>query len=335
MTSAIDHVRLGWAALAASGRVGDAEFAITRLPVTARGEPILLALDAASGQHLLVPTEHGPEDASAVAVQLRNRTLVLEGTTQAFADIVCPDPALRDAYDHLLAAMLEAVARKPDDPRGACLDTLGKWRHLLRSAADSGASTTKLAGLVGELLVVKEIVAADPGRRIDVWAGPTGGRHDLRRGTTALEVKTTLSHTERRTTVHGIDQLEPPAGNLSLVLTRLEPVADGPLNVVDLAEDIIGLGAPARDVYERMTRSGSPAGSAEHHRAVTFALREQLWYAVDNGFPRLTKASLIDGTLPDGVKDVTYDIDLDGVPGLSPSQTTAIVDALAKGAEGQ
>ena len=229
--------------------------------------------------------------------------------------------------------MLETIAKQPSVPRDACLETLGRWRHLLRSAS-GGISRHHVSPAWSASCSWSRTSSAQTPRS-DSTSGPGSEWKDATTYAAVaplVEVKTTLSHVERRTTIHGIDQLEiPDDGTLHVVLTRLEPVAGGPLNVVDLAEDIIALGASAAGVYDRMARSGSPAASADDHRAVTFALREQLWFAVDEQFPRVSSAdSFVDGALPHGVKDMTYEIDLAGVGELDPAAAQGTIVTLAQ-----
>ena len=88
-----------------------------------------------------------------------------------------------------------------------------------------------------------DVVRTRPPHRVECWVGPTGGRHDFRRGAIAVEVKTTRAHTSRQVTIHGEDQLDAPDGGaLHLHFVRLEEVPSGGASVTSLVDDLLTVG---------------------------------------------------------------------------------------------
>lgn len=301
----VDRIRLGWVVLAEAGAPSEGD--VTTHPL--EGE-WLLGLGAGDSPCLLVPSaEPGPEERKGV-VTVSSRELDSDGGRRAFVLVSCGEPALRDVFDHFLAAVVEAQEKTPDrHPAATAIVVLTRWRALFRPSRDA-LGPAELAALLAELMVLAEIVERDPQRSPGVWVGPTGARHDLRRGTTAIEVKSTLSHTTREAGINGIDQLEPPAGgSLTLAWHRLERVEDGPLTVFGLVDRLIAAGVPAQQLYGLLEEAGSPPSLREAHDAVRFDLRDRAFFAVAGDFPRIVPATF-SGGLPPGVDDLRYRISL-------------------------
>lgn len=301
----VDQIRLGWVVLAEAGppAAGDVR-------THALDGPWLLGLDSDATPCLLTQVgEPGPEDRNGV-VTVVNRELDTGEGRRDFVVVGCRRLSLRDAFDHFAAGVVEAGREIPDrHPAATALAVLARWRELFRPASDA-LGPAELAALVAELLVLEEIVGRDPARSLGVWAGPDGARHDFRRGTTAIEVKSTLSHTTRSASINGIDQLEAPrGGSLALAWYRLERVEDGPHSVFGLADRIVAAGASAEGLYGLLERAGSPPSLREAHDAVRFDLREREFFTVADGFPRIIPASF-DGGCPPGVDDLRYSVGL-------------------------
>jgi hypothetical protein len=322
----VDQIRLGWVVLAEAGAPGTADVRTHSL----RG-PWLLGIDAEAMPCLLTEVgEPGPEDSDG-AVTVTNRELDTAEGRRNFIVVSCRQLSLRDVFDHFAAGVVEAGLESPDrHPAATALAVLARWRELFRPAS-AALGPLELAALVAELLVLEEIVARDPAGSLSVWAGPGGARHDFRQGNVAIEVKSTLSHTARRASINGIDQLEaPPGGSLTLAWHRLERVAGGPHSVFGLADRIIAAGAPAGQLYGLLEQAGSPPSLREAHEAVRFDLRERAFFAVDGDFPRIVPASFPAGA-PAGVDDLRYTVEL---PGPDAALGTSTVEELLAGMAG-
>jgi len=311
----LDDLRLSWTALAAGPEPEGGEghhMATLPLPERAGGSSILLGRDLDDRRHLLVPTADAEvtEDTSSDAVQILELELGTGPKRLRYADVVCRMPRLAEVFDDLILAILRTIGPDAAEAPEVCSRTLEDWRAMLRPPAREPLSVRQTAGLVAELHTAIELVRDDPERRIDVWTGPTGARHDFRRGDRALEVKASLSQGEATTEIHGIEQLAAPeGGTLHLVWMRLEQVPDGRVSVALLVERLRKLigGSPA--LYLRLTEAGwRPEAAAEQ---LTFEIRERRVYRVEEPFPRLHPANLVAGAAPAGVRNVRYEIALD------------------------
>jgi hypothetical protein len=328
----LDQLRVSWTALSAapgpSGH-GVATLALDDQLPTGRA---VVARDLDGRRHLLVPraqAEPVMEDRESGAVQILALSLGEGAAATEFVDVVCRDPKLADVFDDLILAILRELVRDGTQPNAACLRVLEEWRQMLRPPPREPLSVNQTAGLVAELMVASAILVRDPAHRIDVWTGPSPGRHDFRRGRLAIEVKATLSTGEPTPEIHGIEQLEaPPDGELYLVWMRLERVPGGQLTVAGLVEDLRRLVGGGPPVYERLMESGWRPESASE--AIQFELRERRVHAVRDAFPRLVPR-MIAGGVPPGLVNVRYSINLDaaGTPPLTDTETDILFQTIA------
>ncbi len=301
----VDQIRLGWIVLSESGSRTSSGVSTQQLTEIGPWN-VLLGRDIAGTPSLLISVdESGPEETVGL-VTVRNRELVTTSGPRNFVAVTCGDPALRDVFDHFLVSLVSALTEVADTHPGAvAIEILAHWKSLFRGDLRAlGAST--LGALLAELLVVEEVVGRDPDRSLETWTGPLEARHDLRRGAEAIEVKSTLSHTARQITVHGVDQLEPPAGGtLTLAWYRLEPVPGGPLSVFVVADRLIAAGVSAIALFKLLERAGCPPTARDENDAVRFEVLERRLFTVDQAFPRIVAASFPLG-VPTGVDDLTY-----------------------------
>ena len=113
---------------------------------------------------------------------------------------------MAEVFDHFVVSVIERLSATDESAVRAVETVLQRWRQFL--IAPSGPpGRDRLAEILSELLVVSDAVHASGVPRIGFWVGPFGARHDMRCGSTAVEVKTTRSHTGHRVTIHGEDQL--------------------------------------------------------------------------------------------------------------------------------
>lgn len=304
----IDEVRLAFAALATHGkseRNGLVTLAIDPVDGT------YVALDEHSRQHLLLRTQSDVEiDPGVTTLAVSTRSLRIAGGEVRVLDITCLFPALAEVFDHFAAAVVQRIAAAAEEPSDAVKNVLASWKNFL--VPPSGPpGVDKVAAVLGELLVVKDAVKNSGLIDIAFWSGPFGQRHDLRGGTTAMEVKTTRAHTGYRVTIHGEDQLLPPdRGQLYLHFVRLESVHGGQLRLTALVDELLDAGVSAEQLFRALTASGVPAVDLPATDSTTFDLLERITLPVDDQTPRIVPDSFIGGQRPAGVVDITYVIDI-------------------------
>ncbi|BCP36834.1 hypothetical protein MINTMi198_22040 [Mycobacterium intracellulare M.i.198] len=304
----IDQVRLAYAALAAHGTAEHRGLVTLAIEAV---EGAYAAIDEQSRQHLLLRTESETEiDPGVTTLAVSTHPLQIAGREILALDVTCLFASLSEVFDHFAAAVIKRMADAAEDPAHAVTSVLAGWRSFL--VPPSGPpGLDKIAATLGELLVVRDAVRNSGCVDIGFWSGPFGQRHDLRGGTTAMEVKTTRAHTGYRVTIHGEDQLLPPDnGQLYLHFVRLESVHKGHLRLAAVVDELLDAGVSAQQLFRALTASGVPAVDLPATDNTTFDVLERITLPVDDQMPRIVPASFSGGQRPQGIVDITYVIDL-------------------------
>lgn len=326
----IDAIRLTFGALREAGTPPPGEMAVRSLPEMGSG--VYLGQDSEGRSHLLLESNSDAVGSTGIAaVTIERLSLIIDGRSRRLVDVVCEIAAQSEVFDHFVAAVAERLPAPEREELSVILDVLERWKRFLVSA-EGPPGRDRLAGLFGELLVLLDVVTADPGRRVDAWVGPFGARHDLRRGGFAIEVKTSRAHTARVVTVHGEDQLvEPEGGSLHLHFVRLEEVPEGGSSVPGLIDDLLSAGADAGRLFDAVTAAGIPPADFGSAASIRFDVRERLTVPIDAGTPRIVPSSFAGGERPLGVVDLVYRLDLDNMldKALGPSEWSRLTMALA------
>jgi putative PD-(D/E)XK family protein DUF4420 len=236
------------------------------------------------------------------------------------------DGSRRDFFATICADVVAAAASADrEHALGQLLARLDAWRHFLRDRRNR-LSRSETIGLIGELLILERLLAADPGclRR---WESPADGLHDFAGHGHSLEIKTGLGPAGT-ITISRLDQLDTSGvRRLDLLHVRLIESADGR----SLQEIIISLNAllrdqAARDILENMLlRRGLLPDDSGALNIPKVHLRAIDSYNVSDGFPRLVRSSL-----PLAVTEASYTLE---VRALSPffADTTTILEAFLQG----
>ncbi|MEV8014935.1 PD-(D/E)XK motif protein [Streptomyces sp. NPDC086554] len=309
------------------------------LPVTTSRGPVLAAVDHEGHRHLLIPiagNQHVREIRDGQVLRLRRRPLEDEEVYQYYADLGCLRRDLDDVFTGLGENVLREMARLGEDEQTPASSqalkslhrVLDRWRALFRTSGTL-LGPEQLAGLYGELDILLRLLTENPSAH-RLWTGPSGSPHDFSSGTDAVEVKTTTGDA-LRVRVHGLRQLEPPeGGSLQLACMRVERVPEGGegTSVVDLVERALRLCDDESTLLGLLAEVGYLTVDAERYRTTNFIVREERWYAVAAGFPRITTADLALAEVPGNVTDVEYTVDLT-VPSPSPLPMTGVERHLA------
>jgi hypothetical protein len=187
----------------------------------------------------------------------------------------------------------------------------GHWKRLLSGAALEGLGPNESQALWGELWVMRNLLHPRIGSAaVTGWTGPERADRDFLFGDVAVEVKTTRGDRPAVATITSERQLDSSAlGTLLLVALGVEVIPGGlgeTLNeMVDQLRSIVGPSMRA-ELDDRLHAYGYADVHREKYSVTRYALREMRLYAVEEGFPRITEASL-----PPGVGRVTYQLALD------------------------
>lgn len=328
-----EELETAWQQIENRGPVPFDDYRYYQMDVYLPDGAIHLAVDSAGRRHLFIPVSRNAkvhEDTESRGVWIRRQLLEKSGEWMCFVDIACRLPHLHRLFSIVAGEMVEAV---PDSANAsaACRKILDRWRELLKRSPSSSLSDEELIGLLGELLVLRDLLEHSP-NSVNVWCGPIdGARHDFRGHGISLEVKSTRSRHGRRCEIHGHDQLEaPPNGDLYLAFFRFEPDNTG-VSLPGILSELRELTSDRSELEHRIARAGIPAGKECEYEEQCFMPLERHIYKVDKDFPRIVSSTFAEGTPPAGVTDIRYKIDLSIEPPtqLAESDKDALLSVLA------
>lgn len=275
--------------------------------------PVLAAVRDTGARYLLVPIDAKhtlKEDVDGRAVTLRRQILEDDTSYNVYAGLALADDRLRDLFTALCAEVLERIAAKPNQAVAALRQTLADWRSLL-SGPRRALSPSELAGLFGELTVLRAMLEHDPGS-VAFWTGPTKSEHDFHRADMALEIKSTTSLDSHTVRIHGLGQLDGGSGRLLLTWIRLRP--DRGRSVPDLVDEILALTDDQAAFVGALAQAGYLDTEREIYSRRVFEVTESRTFEVGPGFPRVIAAGLSGDATLAGLDNIEYDVDLESAP---------------------
>lgn len=292
---------------------------------------ILIGIDHEGRRHLLIPLLPG----EAARTDTRGRGVHISRLTHgstAYLTVVCLLPELHLVFTQFCGELITTVVDS-QSPAKEAITALDRWRTLFSDAERRGLiSDEKLTGLLGELLVVEQLLEAGAPGHLRFWVGPFKEIHDLRTASHAIEVKTTLVREGRIVSIASIDQLQTPSGaDLFLVHTRLDRDPGG-FNLPDIVERVLDAGAHRDQLNRRLVEEGVGTGDLSPYAGRRFKIADTRTYDVDGfAFPRMLRSSFTEGDIPAGTLRITYAIDLTNEPPVPLSDEAAgtVVSALA------
>lgn len=289
--------------------------------------PVLVGVRDTGARHLLVPIDGRhtlQEDVDGRAVTLRRQVLEGESSYRVYACLALADDRLRDLFTALCAEVVERISGTPNKAVAALRRTLADWRALL-SGSRHTLGPEELAGLFGELTVLRAMIDHDPGA-VAFWTGPLRSRQDFHRGATALEVKSTTSPESRTSRIHGLGQLDEGDGRLLLIWFRLR--TDRGRSVPELVDEILDVTDDEATFLSTLLQAGYAQAEREVYARRVFEVVERRAYEVGPGFPRIVAAGLMGDAALAGLDHVDYDVDLDSAPAARSRTDADPVDVL-------
>jgi hypothetical protein len=299
------------------------------------GRP-LCAIDDVWRRHLLIGLAEGAavaDDRRSAGVQVSSHTLVDRDHLRRFVDLVCLKPHLNELFSVVVCEVLDSYSADPRDPARTCTRILERWRELIEHELTPQPGLDRQIGLYGELWHLRELARRTP-TAVESWTGPLGSRHDFIGPSVALEVKASITRRGRFVEIHGPDQLDPPVGGeLYLAAMKVERIAaDHGERLIDVVDELVRMAVDRRLLVDRLLRLGLRISDLERNDEPKFHLRESRVYAVRDPFPRITPGSFVGGSVPPGIINLNYQLDLSSEPPLPLDQVVVdqVYDRLAQ-----
>ncbi|TVR04916.1 MAG: PD-(D/E)XK motif protein [Deltaproteobacteria bacterium] len=302
-----------WTLLRASpSESGPLELPSIATNVRVGGEHVRMALGSHGEPRVLLPldpkrTPRRLDAGAAIDWHVRKLGSRTKGTL--FLDLGCKSPALEEVFAELVQSIVRRVGSGLDSV-DATTAVLREFRELLVPKPQEAVDRTTIAGLLGELLVLKQLlrISADGWRS---WLGADGDRHDFVNAANALEVKASTRSSTSHVQIHGIEQLEPPRdGTLHLLHVRLDADPAGPVALAALVDEVLALASDPGAIRNALNTQGCTDPHDVNWNRHRFRLHSWNLYAVNEGFPRLAPSILASRACPPGVSAVSYRLDL-------------------------
>lgn len=208
-----------------------------------------------------------------------------------------------------LRSQLEA-AENTEESLSVIIRILTKWKNFFASDKELLMSEERQQGLYGELLFLSECLDSQGLNAVSHWAGSEDETHDFYFGPHAVEVKTTSAQAPYFACISSEYQLDKSdiTGDLFLRFYALRRSHSGGETLPEriaairgrLCEDVLIL----QKFNEKLKKYGYFDEAADSY-TFGYYQRDLYCFAVDNGFPKITKE-----TIPLGVADLTYRVSI-------------------------
>jgi hypothetical protein len=264
-----------------------------------------------------VPTDTVPVDYHLPSLRSIRASIqpIIETPATTRIRLELEKPELGDVYKAMVNDLIGSIAATPDDDSGlsALSQRTERWRRLLETNGTGGLSTTDRRGLVGELIVLGQLLdtGSSTMRTVTSWTGPYGKHQDFQADHAAIEVKTTVTKqpqsliitSERELDRTGVQHLylvhislDERQGGIGQSLNALVAALRG-----RLAEDTVALAA----LDDALLSYGYLKVQAPLYEVPGYSVRKQNAFEVVDGFPCITEADVAMG-----IGDVRYRIQL-------------------------
>lgn len=217
----------------------------------------------------------------------------------------------------LCSDLLNILATKVNDERITLINLnkrLDYWRQFLRHSRSDRLSSEAEIGLIGELLLLKEFIGADPNFDLmSAWRGPLGATHDFLSQGVAIEVKTSTVKQKRFVKISSEFQLDIEVSE-KLFLAHLEinenVNSSESFNLVTLISDVKeNLAADSHSLFDGLLACvGYKEADAHFYDKKQYSLIDKTCYSITGEFPRL-----INENLSPNISDIQYKLNLAGL----------------------
>ena len=185
-----------------------------------------------------------------------------------------------------------------------------QWKELFIMAKGSGLTLEKQIGLFGELYLLKKLLLQTGllAEALSIWTGPETGIRDFEKNNCAIEVKTTHTHNHQKIRISSERQLDTALLQyLFLFHLSIEKRNSDNNTLNTIVEEIYSIIGHNKLLGNILKRKLISAGYFDYHQPkyqnMSFLIREEDFYKIENSFPRIEEKDLMKG-----VGDVKYSI---------------------------
>lgn len=265
------------------------------------------------GLALTVADEHIPVAIEPPATrEMEHRLTPARQPGRSVLELRLTDASANDLFAALAAdvAARVAVAENDEEAVGLWIARITRWQRLL-AIGPRGLGGERQRGLYAELHFLRDRLIPRVGLEAAVlgWEGPCGG-HDFQLAGGAFEIKSAASHQPQVVRISSERQLdETGTDSLHLVHHSLDVHQQAGETLPDIVDGLreAAAGTSVEDeLADRLLEAGYSNVHRRRYDAAGYTIREELYFAVGPGFPRLIEAEL-----PEGLGRVSYDLVID------------------------
>ena len=228
----------------------------------------------------------------------------------------------RDLFGGLCRSLAGALEHAGDSSSalGVSLTHIRRWKAFL-SGSPQRLSAEDIRGLFAELAFILELLNQKfaPRAAVAAWLGPERAQQDFDLGDSAVEIKS-LSGSERNSVrISSEDQLDSLKSRLFLRIYRLNNLTEAPTarslnHIVREVGDKLDADSIADFDRKLVIHGYAPLPDYEEP---LFAIAEVRTYLIVGEFPRLIRSGL-----PQGLRKVSYEIELEDISSYRCGDTT-------------
>lgn len=245
-------------------------------------------------------------------VEIETATLPAYGIDIPFVGLSQLPNSASDIFEIVvedLRSQLE-VAESTEESLPVIIRVLTKWKEFFAADKELLMSEDRQQGLYGELLFLSECLNSQGLEAVSHWAGSEDETHDFYFGSHAVEVKTTSTQAPYFASISSEYQLDNGdiPGELFLRFYALRTSHSGGEKLPERIAAIRSRLCEDRFVLQKFDEKLKQYGyfdEAADSYTIGYYQRDLYCFAVDKGFPKITKEAV-----PLGVADLTYRINI-------------------------
>ena len=233
------------------------------------------------------------------------------GAFKKYLSITPPTIELSEVFLSFIRFTLDDIASQNsvENVITLIIEKYEEWSAFFTSGGLGKDSTSKIIGLIGELLILEKVIKRFDATAISTWWGPVRHRHDFEFANSGIEVKTTVNPHSNEVEIHGLKQLFPDSGR-SLYLAHLKLNLDPQgLNLSELINRLLNSGVSKFELEEKIKKSGVSEDLVKSFADFKFKGFIDRYFSIDSAFPSITPENLKVAELT-RITRVSYKIDL-------------------------
>lgn len=237
--------------------------------------------------------------------RLYTQILSIEGKESKYLILSCMLDSLRYEFATVCAQFADPGKNGIDRENllTSPIDWWKQWRELMGNTI----SNKQAYSVIAEMIALDEIFRVN---NTVEWNAVNSGSHDIEGNNCSYEVKSTIRRYDTTITVAGQHQLKSNK-KLELYFCRMEKSKTG-LSINDMKNRLVEHGYSKDKIEQQLFQLGYERGASI--REEKYVVLERKKYEVDDSFPKIVDSSFKADRIPNAVIQITYTIDLSGLP---------------------